>query len=220
VWSVFGILLVVSLVVAPAGLLMLVENDSVTRFTSMLGNLLNSMVMAFQVAVIHNAMVKGGLSVSQLANQAASRWFVLILANMVVGFVSILGYLLLIVPGLIVTARTLPYPALVVVGGRGPIEAFKESWRMTQGHAMALFGATMIIGLVGFLLLSPYLVYLGLISTEETAAYLPALLDSPQANVIADIAVGIIAMPVTAAYAGVGVIAHRLLSPEYQLDSA
>jgi uncharacterized membrane protein len=60
------------------------------------------------------------------------------------------GFILLIIPGLIVfSALSVALPA-VVVERIGPIEALKRSWGLTRDHRMTFFAASFVLGLVLF----------------------------------------------------------------------
>lgn len=69
--------------------------------------------------------------------------------NVVVAFLLVevivgIGFLLLIVPGIIFACKLAFVPYLVVERKLDPAEAIRESWRMTKGHAVDIF----LIGLL------------------------------------------------------------------------
>ncbi|MFC1919131.1 hypothetical protein ACFLWW_04100 [Chloroflexota bacterium] len=67
-----------------------------------------------------------------------------VLANLLVGVIVVVGIFLLIVPGIIFACKLAFTPYLVVDRKMDVIEAVKESWRMTNGHAWTVF----LIGLL------------------------------------------------------------------------
>ena len=67
-----------------------------------------------------------------------------VLANILVGVIVIIGFILLIIPGIIFACKLVFTPYLVVDRKMQVIEAVKESWRMTNGHAWEVF----LIGLL------------------------------------------------------------------------
>ena len=68
-----------------------------------------------------------------------------VLASLLVGVIVFIGIILLIVPGIIFGSKLAFTPYLVVDRKMGVIDAVKESWRMTSGHAWKVF----FIGLLG-----------------------------------------------------------------------
>ena len=67
-----------------------------------------------------------------------------VLASLLVGVIIGIGFVLLIVPGIIFACKLVFTPYLVVDRKMEVIEAVKESWRMTSGHAWKVF----LIGLL------------------------------------------------------------------------
>ena len=67
-----------------------------------------------------------------------------VLANLLVGAIVVVGLFLLIIPGIIFACKLAFTPYLVVDRRMSVIEAVKESWRMTKGHAWTVF----LIGLL------------------------------------------------------------------------
>jgi uncharacterized membrane protein len=65
--------------------------------------------------------------------------------------VIIIGFILLIVPGIIVALMLVFAPYLVVDKQRGPIEAMRESMRLTSGHKWMLLRLMVLIILLNIL---------------------------------------------------------------------
>jgi uncharacterized membrane protein len=75
-------------------------------------------------------------------------------AMILYGFRVLLGFILLIVPGIVWAIKFQFIPLLVVDKGLGPVEAMRESGKMTEGHKWHLlkFGLVlMAVNLLGFL---------------------------------------------------------------------
>jgi uncharacterized membrane protein len=90
-----------------------------------------------------------------------------LLAQIVVGIAVILGFVLLIVPGIIVALGLLFTPYIVLDQKKGPIEALKMSWAMTKGHRWRLFllmCSIVLLNILGMLLL-----FVGLIVTAPVS---------------------------------------------------
>ena len=67
-----------------------------------------------------------------------------VLANLLVGIIVFIGFVLFIIPGIIFACKLVFTPYLVVDRKMQVIEAVKQSWRMTNGHAWKVF----LIGLL------------------------------------------------------------------------
>ncbi len=76
---------------------------------------------------------------------AYSNYWNAVLANLLVAAIVIVGLMLLIVPGIFFACKLAFTPYLVVDRKMEVIEALRESWRMTNGHALSVF----FIGLLG-----------------------------------------------------------------------
>jgi uncharacterized membrane protein len=71
--------------------------------------------------------------------------------------------LALIVPGIIIAMGLAFVPYLVVERGLGPVEALKESWRLTKGHKMQIF--LLVLALVGINILGLMALVVGVFVT-------------------------------------------------------
>jgi len=77
--------------------------------------------------------------------EAFQNYWNAVLASLLVSIIVIIGFFLLIVPGIIFACKLAFTPYLVVDRKMDVMEAVKESWRMTNGHAWKVF----LIGLLG-----------------------------------------------------------------------
>lgn len=80
--------------------------------------------------------------------EAFQNYWNAVLANILVGAIVTVGFMLLIIPGIIFACKLIFTPYLVVDRKMEVIEAIKESWRMTNGHAWEVF----FMGLLAILL--------------------------------------------------------------------
>lgn len=80
-----------------------------------------------------------------------------VLANLLVSTIVAIGIVLLVVPGIIFACRLAFVRYLVLEKKMEPVQAVKESWRMTQGYAGEIF----LMGLVAFFVAIGGLICLG-----------------------------------------------------------
>jgi hypothetical protein len=79
-----------------------------------------------------------------------------VLSQILLWIILVIGFILLIVPGIILAVRLSFVPFLVVDEGRGPVEAIMESWKRTAGYGLTIFFTGLlgiVIVLVGLVLL-------------------------------------------------------------------
>ncbi len=82
----------------------------------------------------------------------------LIIVSLLVGLVAFIGFLLLVIPGIIaVCGLALAVPALVVEGSP-PTDAMGRSWALTRGYRLRMFGLFVLIFLLIFI---PYVAVMG-----------------------------------------------------------
>lgn len=81
----------------------------------------------------------------------------IVLANLMVAAIVVMGFILLIVPGVVFACRLSFVPYLVMDKGLDPVAAVEKSWNMTRGHGFRIFGMFLMgipLVLLGFLLLA------------------------------------------------------------------
>lgn len=71
-----------------------------------------------------------------------------LLAALLTGLVIGVGLFLLVIPGIVAAIALLFVKLLVIDKHMGPIEAFKESMRITKGHRFELFVLVLLIALI------------------------------------------------------------------------
>jgi uncharacterized membrane protein len=72
-------------------------------------------------------------------------------ASILTGIAIVLGFILLIVPGIIVLLMLMFVTFIVIDRELGPIEAMKESKRLAHGHKWALLGFLLVLALINLL---------------------------------------------------------------------
>ncbi|HWO07470.1 MAG TPA: DUF975 family protein [Candidatus Paceibacterota bacterium] len=83
--------------------------------------------------------------------------------QILVGIIVIIGFILLIVPGIIAALGLVFTSYLIIDKGRGPIEAMKESWRITKGHRWQLL--LLVLAVAGLNVIGFFLLLVGLLVT-------------------------------------------------------
>jgi hypothetical protein len=74
----------------------------------------------------------------------------LVLASFVTALATVLGLLLLIVPGLLIYARWSAASPLIVIERQGPFEALETSNGLVRGRTWTVLGAVLIVFLLAF----------------------------------------------------------------------
>jgi hypothetical protein len=90
-------------------------------------------------------------TIGESLRRGLSRWIPITLAAICAGFLVMLGLFLLIVPGLILIALFFAVAPLVVLEGRGPIEALSRSSRLSKGGRPRILGAMVVAWLITYL---------------------------------------------------------------------
>ena len=73
------------------------------------------------------------------------------IASILQGIIAVIGFILLIIPGIIFSIRLSYVSYLIVDKDLGPIEAIKTSWKITKGNTWNLFFFGILIGLINIL---------------------------------------------------------------------
>ena len=109
----------------------------------------SALYTGFVVRLVHDVRDgKRDQTVGDLFSAAAPAMVALIAFGLLFGIGVTIGFILLIVPGLVlITFWCVGAPAIVIEGA-GPIEAFGRSWRLVRGDAWSVFAALIVILLI------------------------------------------------------------------------
>lgn len=97
------------------------------------------------------------INISEMFDGFKKNYLNIILANLLMFAIIGLGFVFLIVPGIILACRLAFVPYLVMDKNMGPVEAVEKSWAMTRGYGWKIFGMAVlsipifISGLICFL---------------------------------------------------------------------
>jgi hypothetical protein len=122
-------------------------------FGGFLGNLISVIgIFLLQAALVKAVQdVRDGradLDLKQTLAAARPSVLAVTIASVLAGIAISVGFVLLIVPGLVlVTYLSLIVPC-IVIGGAGALESFGRSWRTVSGHGWAVFGTIVVMFLV------------------------------------------------------------------------
>ncbi|MBI3282955.1 hypothetical protein HYZ70_02660 [Candidatus Curtissbacteria bacterium] len=78
-------------------------------------------------------------------------FFRFLLGTIASSLIIFVGLILFIIPGIILAVRLSFWAYALVESDLGPIEAIKESWRITEGHTINLFIFNFLLGLLNVL---------------------------------------------------------------------
>ncbi|MBV9775142.1 MAG: hypothetical protein JO040_14410 [Gemmatimonadetes bacterium] len=149
-WAGFGVL---------AGALSAEEAETVANlFTmamlpvSMLFNFFGTGALVWEVS---QALQGGEVSRGEAYRRALRRFLPLIAATLITGLLFVLGLVFLIVPGILVLLMMFAVMQVVVIEGKGPLEALSRSRDLARGAwghiALVVIVATIIVSLPGVL---------------------------------------------------------------------
>jgi hypothetical protein len=112
-------------------------------------------VQPFLVAAIARAATNVYLgepvSIGSIYRFALTRVLSILWISILSGLAILLGFILLIIPGILVWVRLAFATTVLVVEGEGGTKAIGRSWRLAAGHFWRLLGAFILAGLIAFI---------------------------------------------------------------------
>lgn len=95
-------------------------------------------------------------------------FFKYLAGSILTGIITVIGFILLIIPGIIFSLKLQFVSYLIIDKGMGPIEAIKRSWAMTKGNVWNLFLLSLIT--TGLNILGALALLIGLLWTIPTTS--------------------------------------------------
>jgi len=146
----FLVTMIYILITIPTGILSVIEEaGDVIAFYAIMMSILYSIIILnpvdYGVSFVFLKAARNEKLKVQDMFEVFQNYLHAVLANVLTGFIIGFGIVFCIVPGIIFACKLAFVPYLVVDRKLDAIEAIKESWRMTDGHATTVF----LIGLVG-----------------------------------------------------------------------
>ena len=86
------------------------------------------------------AMRDKKFEIKEIFSGFKDKYLNIILANLLTIAIVVIGFIMLIIPGIIFAIKLTFVPYLVMDKNLDPVEAVKESWRMTRGYGWTIFG--------------------------------------------------------------------------------
>lgn len=87
-------------------------------------------------------------AVGQLTSDGRRRYLAYFGQAILLALGVMAGFILLIIPGVIIACRWVMAPVLLVGRGDGAVEGLGRSWELTRGHALTIFLASLVTGLI------------------------------------------------------------------------
>lgn len=73
-----------------------------------------------------------------------SNYLKIVLANLIVVALTVIGFIMLIIPGIVILVRLAFVPYLVMDKDMEPMQAVEKSWQLTRGHGWKIFWMAVI----------------------------------------------------------------------------
>ena len=113
------------------------------------GLLLTPIATAALVYGVFRSMRGQLVTTSECIRVGVSRWLPVVLLSLLMAIASFIGYLLCVVPGVILACGLFVAVPALMVEELQPIDAMQRSWSLTEGYKLALFGVVLVLGAIG-----------------------------------------------------------------------
>jgi hypothetical protein len=156
VWrNALGIVGTASVVLLPAELATAFAGDESATAGGIAYALVSLLVYPWAVGAVVAALEEPGAGILGGHRRALARLPSLILANLVGGIAVLLAAILLILPGLLLSARWSATPAMIVVERKAAFDAFGASNALVKGKTWTVLGALLVTALLALVVALP-----------------------------------------------------------------
>ncbi len=126
-------------------------------WTGFAGGSFISMVLGFiaYASIVYGAIEQQAgnkIGVIKMLSGGVNQLVPVVLASILITLLTLLGYILLIIPGVIISLALAATVPAIVAEKLGPLEALKRSASLTDGFKWTIFWAMMVIGLIELVL--------------------------------------------------------------------
>jgi hypothetical protein len=136
----------------PLLLLRLVSPDWTAPFLSIASNLFQLVASGAAIVIISEGYLGQRPDVGAALRHVFQRFVSLLVASILQGLLIGVGFLLLVIPGLIFFAMSFAMPMAVVLEGRRATEAFERSRELSKGHRLRILGTLGVTYVLFFVL--------------------------------------------------------------------
>ncbi|MBN2638303.1 MAG: hypothetical protein JXR65_04375 [Bacteroidales bacterium] len=155
-WMLIGIVLISSLLNAIPSILSRGNSVDFNAFRSLFWILVSGPVSYGISWMFLKAARNEDLDIKDMFAAFSPNYWNVLVASLLVSVIIVLGFVLLIIPGIYLACKLAFVPYLVMDKGMKFSDAFSASWDMTKGHGWTIFGMglmSILIILAGVLLL-------------------------------------------------------------------
>ena len=100
---------------------------------------------------------------------ALKAFLIYLIANLLTGLLTVMGFFLLVIPGLYVACRFILVPAVIVdQDERNPVEALRRSWSLTKNNGFSILLFILIIAVTGTITIGALQAVTGIITGLAT----------------------------------------------------
>ncbi|MGE5232439.1 MAG: hypothetical protein ACM3NS_11900 [Deltaproteobacteria bacterium] len=150
--------------------------------------IMSSIATAAAVFVVSESYLGRAITAREALNRATPFVGRVIMASILFGFLAVVGFILLVVPGvIIVCGLVLTPPALVIEGLPSATAALGRSWNLTRGFRLKLLG---LLFLLGVIMVLPWLAVSMLMGVIAAMAAMGGAGRSPMLFVVLGVALG------------------------------